>query len=481
VASRRTRSRNLHEADRPARPTGAVLALLAALTLTGAARAATGVGAARVAAAARVSPAPEASTLRLTLAEAVRIAAAESPSARAAALRSVQAERKVGQSLGALLPSLTGSAAFSNRTFNLKAQGIPFPSIPGVSPVPDVIGPIDNADARVRVSQTVLDLSSWQKWRASGYGARAGRADQEAAGEAAAQVGALAWLRAARTEALVGARLQELALARELLRLAREQQAAGVSPAIDTTRASTQVAVSRGALLVAENQRDRARLDLARSLGVQPASAPGPADSLGDASAATDVPTEPAAALALALSHRPDLVGERARVEKARAEKRATSLERLPRLDAAADWGLSGQHTSDWQDTRSYALGVTLPLLDGGRREARVGEQQALIGEAALRERDLRDQVAADVQAALLDLSSGLDQRRVAAEQLRLAEEEVAQASERFTNGVAGNIEVINAQASLLRAHDTEIDARFALAAARVALARAAGVARQLH
>ena len=59
--------------------------------------------------------------------------------------------------------------------------------------------------------------------------------------------------------------------------------------------------------------------------------------------------------------------------------------------------------------------------------------------------------------------------------------EEVAQASERFTNGVAGNIEVITAQSSLLRARDTEIDARFTLAAARVALARAAGIARQLY
>jgi multidrug efflux system outer membrane protein len=326
-----------------------------------------------------------------------------------------------------------------------------------------------------------LSLTAVQKVHASQFGAHAGRADQQAADEAAAQSGAMAWLHAARTEALVSARTEELGLARELLRLAREQQAAGVSPAIDTTRASTQVVASQGALLVAENQRDRARLELARSLGLQPSAAPEPADSLGDASAATDVPTDPGAALALALAQRPDLTGEHARVEKAEAEKRATSLERVPRLEATADWGMSGLHVNDWQATRAYAVGLTLPLLDGGTREARVGEQQALIGEAALREKDLRDQVAADVQGALLDLSSGLDQLRVAGEQLRLAQEEVAQASERFTNGVAGNIEVINAQSSLLRAHDTEIDARFTLAAARVALARAAGVARQLH
>jgi outer membrane protein TolC len=46
---------------------------------------------------------------------------------------------------------------------------------------------------------------------------------------------------------------------------------------------------------------------------------------------------------------------------------------------------------------------------------------------------------------------------------------------------VAGNIDVITAQAGLIRARDTEIDARFAAASARISLARAAGVARTLH
>ena len=413
---------------------------------------------------------------RLSLAEAVRRAAAESPAARIGALRSEQAARRPAQSLGALLPSISGTASTSNRTFNLRAQGFPLP--PGL---PDVIGPIDNVDTRVRVTETVLDLSAWQKWRAAGLGSVAGRADRDASAEAAAQAGALAWLFAARGEARVGARRQDLALAAELLRLAREQHAAGASPAIDTTRAGTQWAAARGALLVAENERDRARLELARALGLDPARPPEPADSLTDASAATAVPADQDAALAMAHAHRPELAAQLARLRRSRAEQSATSLERLPRLDAAADWGLSGQHVDDWQDTRSWSLGLTLPLVDGGRREARVAEQAALVREEAERDRDLRDQVLADVRAALLDLASNEEQRLVADDRMRLAEEEVAQASERFTSGVAGNIEVIDAQVSMLRARDAEIDARFALAAARVALARAAGVARELH
>jgi len=98
-----------------------------------------------------------------------------------------------------------------------------------------------------------------------------------------------------------------------------------------------------------------------------------------------------------------------------------------------------------------------------------------------VRERDLRDQIAADVDAGYLDLRSAQAQQAIAAERLRLAEDELAQSRERFKAGVAGNIEVIDAQSNLIRARDSDIDARFAAASARVTLARAAGVARTLH
>jgi len=124
---------------------------------------------------------------------------------------------------------------------------------------------------------------------------------------------------------------------------------------------------------------------------------------------------------------------------------------------------------------------VTVPILDGFRREARIAEQNAAVSESRVRERDLRQQITADVDAALLDLRSAEAQQLVAAERLRLAADELAQARERFKAGVAGNIEVIDAQSNLIRARDTDIDARFAAASARVALARAVGVASTLH
>jgi len=94
---------------------------------------------------------------------------------------------------------------------------------------------------------------------------------------------------------------------------------------------------------------------------------------------------------------------------------------------------------------------------------------------------ELRRQVAADVDAARLDLSSAEQQQAIAVDGLQLAQQELDQSRERFKAGVAGNIEVINAQLSFVRARDADIDARFGAAVARVALARAVGVARLLH
>ena len=131
--------------------------------------------------------------------------------------------------------------------------------------------------------------------------------------------------------------------------------------------------------------------------------------------------------------------------------------------------------------TRDVTLQVSVPILDGFRREARLAEQDAVVRESQVRERDLRQQIAADVDGSLLDLHSAEAQQAVAAERLRLAAQELSQSRERFKAGVAGNIEVIDAQSNLIRSRDADIDARFAAASARVSLARAAGVARTLH
>ena len=423
------------------------------------------------------APAP----VRLSFAEAVRRAAGQNqeapPAVAIAGFRTDAASARVRQARSGLLPSLSLSGSWANRNFNSKAQGISFPG------VPTIIGPFNAYDSRVRVTQTLFDFATLGRVSAAKGQASAAGADRTAVVEASAQSVALAYARATRAQAVVNARGADSALAAELVTLAVAQQQAGVSASIDVTRARTQLAEAAGRLVVAENQLDRAKIDLARSLGLDPATPVELTDTLNAALGAADVPPpgDRNAAVTQAVAARPDLAAEALRGAAARTAASAISAERLPRLELEADYGLSGVRPPDVLGTRQVAVQVTLPILDGFRREGRIAEQQAVLRESDVRLRDLRQQVAADVDGALLDLRSAAAQQMIAAERLQLAAEEVSQARQRFKAGVVGNIEVITAQTSLLRARDADIDARFAAVSARIALARSVGSARTLH
>ena len=413
--------------------------------------------------------------MRLSFADAVARAGGTAPPVELATLRTAESSARLRQTRGALLPSIDAAAYWSNRTYNSQSFGFSFPG------VPTLIGPFNNYDARLRGSQTLFSIATFKRVDAARAQLTSAQADQAVAAEGAAQLAAIAYLRAARAAAVVSARRADSSLAAELVALAQAQTTAGVSTPIDVTRARTQFVTAENGLLVAQNQAERARIDLARALGVDPATPLELSDTLRADLPAADVPSERNPAVGAALDGRPDLRAEIARGQAARQARAAISAERLPRLDLVADYGLNGPTVPSAISTRELQLQVSIPLFDGLRREGRIAEQDAVTREAAVRERDLRQQVAADVDAARLDLATAAAQQAIAAEQLSLAGDELRQARERFAAGVAGNIEVINAQVSRIRARDGDIDARFAAAAARVALARAVGAARSLH
>src|SRR5438094_1878481 len=413
-----------------------------------------------------------------SLAAGGRAGPSAAPAVALAGLRTDEADARVRQARSALLPSLSVGGVWLNRTFNTRSLGIPFPAS---FPVPNPVAPFNDYDGGVSASQTLLDWSSVARVRAAGAQADGSRAERGVTVEGTALTAALAYLRAVRAQAVVAARQADSTIAAELVGLAEAQKAAGVSAAIDVTRARTQLVTAEGLLLVAHNQLDRARIDLTRALGIDPTTALAFSDTLTAALGAADVPAARDSLVAAGLANRPDLRAELARGGAARQTGSAIRAERLPRVEVAADYGVNGLTVPSAIATRDLTLQVSVPILDGFRREARLAEQDAVVRESQVREHDLRQQIAADVDGALLDLHSAQAQQAVAAERLRLAADELAQARERFKAGVAGNIEVIDAQSNLIRARDTDIDARFAAASARVSLARAAGVARTLH
>ena len=416
-------------------------------------------------------------TVRLSFAEAIRRVTSQDapPAVLLAGLREDESRARVTQARSGLLPSISLAGSWANRTVNPKALGFSFAG------VPSLIGPFDVVDGRVQLQQTIFDFSNLKRVSAAKSQVAAAAAEGSATEEASAQVVAVAYARATRAQAVVAARRADSSLAAELVTLAIAQHEAGVSASIDVTRARVQLSESAGRLILAQSQLERARIDLARALGLDTGAQIELTDTLSPELGVATVPTERDAAVAQAIATRPDLAAELARGSAARTAASAISAERLPRIGLAADYGLSGNQFPDAVSTRALAVQVTLPVLDGWRREGRQAEQKAVARQSDVRARDLRQQVAADVDGALLDLRSAAAQQMISRERLQLAAEEVSQARQRFAAGVAGNIEVITAQESLVRAREADIDARYAALAARIALARSVGSAHTLH
>jgi outer membrane protein TolC len=184
---------------------------------------------------------------------------------------------------------------------------------------------------------------------------------------------------------------------------------------------------------------------------------------------------EETSALSQAEHDRADI---RALEAQGRAQQRTLSSirwERTPQLGFLVDHGALGKDWSHLLPTYTWGVQLSVGLFDGFRREGRVQEQIAGTRETEARLRDLRAQSALEVRTALLDLAAAREQLEAVRERLGLAEQEVAQAQERFRAGVAGNGDVISALLSLNQARTLRNDVLASYHTARVSLARAVG------
>lgn len=410
----------------------------------------------------------------LTLGRAVAVAADTNPAVQIATLQATAAQQRVREARSALLPSLDATTSEDRRTQNLQTFGFSLPLPPGES-IPNKIGPVDVFDARLKASTALFDPAGYVRVQATQAAAQVSQADIGTASQTAEQRAAQAYVSAERAAATVSARQEDVRLAGELVSLAQAQLDRGVATALDVTRARTQLATAQGLLSVAQNQYDQARVNVARAMGVDPRTPIAITDALGPQTAAATVPADEAAALTSAAANRPELRSAQLAERAAQLGVKSIQAERLPRVDLEADYGLSGLNPHDAFPTYNVAVQLSVPVFDGFRREAREQEQRLTAEQARVRIGDVQQQIIADVRSALLDVASGLDQQRIAADRLRLANEELSESQERFANGLATNIEVINAQQNLVQARDAVIAAQAATALARVNLARATG------
>jgi outer membrane protein TolC len=414
---------------------------------------------------------PAAPARSITLLDAINQGRQHGVDAAIAQLNVKAANARVGERRAELLPNIAGRGTVTRQTLNLSEFGIPAAT--------GVTDPFTIYNLQIRASQTVFDASAITRLRAERDTAVAAGLDAQAAGEISGATAGLAYLQVLSAVETVRAREADSTVAADLLSQARKLVQAGINPAIDATRSEVSFAAVRTQLEIARNTESRSRLDLVRALDLPSGTKLELADSLGQAP--LTIPREPDQAASFAREHRSEVAAERARTASARRNLSAIRFENLPSLSVNGGYVESGRSTNDLASSYNLQLLLSVPILDGFRRQNRSREQSARLEIQEIRERDLTNRVETEARQATLDLSSAEQQVVIARERVGLAERELREAEERFRAGVAGSVETTNAQSAVIAARDALIQARVNYGTARVSAYRALGVIDQLH
>jgi outer membrane protein TolC len=420
------------------------------------------------------TPLPSPEPLRLSLADAIQRALQEGTAARLATNQTdvAQIQARLARSGLPFQPQVSAGTLTANESINLATFG--FAPAPGEPPVTD---PFNVVDAHINVAMNLLDVAARRRYQAALAGVRVGEEEQRRTeNEVAAAVASLYVSLGRGTERIDQIRAN-VDLFQKLLGLATDQKKAGVGTRLDTTRAEVQLARQRQDLLVAENQRDVARLALLRAVGAD----------LGTEVVLTDDWTRAGAsdstldqALGRARQARPELTVLQEQLRAADLAVQAAKAEKLPTVAAQAQGTESGNRLRDVAWSRTVGVAVNVPILTGGRTEARIAEAEIRRDELRIRQRDIERQIEQEVRQALLQVQNARSRVELADQSVRLAADELELASDRFKAGLTSSIEVDNAQTSLSASRDSRIEALAAEAQARFDLARATGDIRNL-
>jgi outer membrane protein TolC len=371
--------------------------------------------------------------------------------------------------LSGLLPSVSAGVTESRRKTNLEAFGFPLgPTFP------KVVGPFNVFDARVFASQPILDLDALNASRASTHQIAASEHTYKHARSIVMLASANVYLQALAAQARAEAVKAQLASAQAIHQQAIDLRQNGLVAGLDVVRAEVQVSILRQRATATANDAEKAKLRLARIVGMPIGQQITLVDDLPQMSVR---PMTVEDALKEAYEKREDFLAAVEDVRAAESRRDAASAARLPSVRVTADWGAIGLTPGSSLPTFNVTGALDVPIFDGGERKGRLAHADVDVRDRKARLEDLRATVYYDVREAFLDLEATSQQLDAADRGRALATQQLEQSRDRFAAGVATNIEVVQAQEAVALATEQEIAARYGFNVAKALLAQANGSA----
>jgi multidrug efflux system outer membrane protein len=256
--------------------------------------------------------------------------------------------------------------------------------------------------------------------------------------------------------------------------LTRQRYQAGVESALALARMEADSQATRAQAIALERQRAQAENALAVLLG-QPAST----FQLEAARFQSALPQVPAGVPAAMLARRPDVAAAQRKLLAAQTRVGVAQAAWFPDLTLTSAGGYASSQLRDifrWS-ARAWSVEglLSLPLFDGGRRQALLGSARADMELALADYRQSILQSLADVEDSLSDIRLLQQEEQAQQQAVASASRASAMADSRYRNGQTGQLDLLDAQRSELTIRRQALNIRQDRYLASLSLIRALG------
>lgn len=267
---------------------------------------------------------------------------------------------------------------------------------------------------------------------------------------------------------------ETVAAYRDTLKLTERRHAAGDIAELDVARVRTEVASTEAQALALDRRRSELETALAVLVGELPASL-----AVAEGQWTETLPLVPAGLPSSMLARRPDIAAAQAGYQAAQQRLGVAQKAWFPTLNLTATAGGVSPELSDLFKSSAGLWGVnallSLPLFDGGRREAGVQNAAAQADEAAARYREQVLLAFKDVEDQLSGLALLAAQREVQAQAVASAQRALQLSDSRYRNGLVSQLELLDARRSELANRRQALQVRAAQYQSTIALIKALG------
>jgi outer membrane protein len=420
----------------------------------------------------------------LTLDDALRIAREQNPAFQRARNDLEPASLAVRQAFAnAFLPSISASMGFSGSQSTAMTGLDPFGQVVRLDEPRRSSG--SGASQGISAGLTLFDgLASFrglQAQRAAYSGVEAAIAQQEV--QLTSQV-SREYYQAVRTLRLIELEEQLLASARERLASTEALMRLAARNRVDVLGARADVAQNEQAVERARGEADKARLALAATLGLDPATSITFDTLLPDVFDPSDL--DPATLVTLALRSSPVIQQREAGVEAAQYQLSAARGRRLPTISGSMGYSRSvnqpGSRFGAWGEINplnhghSFSVSASLPVFSRFQTSSAIVSASTSVQNAQHDLRGARLTLERDVRSALIDLRNAYRSLQLAEENADLSRERQDLTQEQYRLGGVNFTELQNVIDRMAQAERQLLDARFQFITARLSLEERLGV-----